>query len=98
MWDVLLKYRSATRSEKGPAPQGVGSERASSHSTRIAQQNRCRRRAKRGGSCYTHPPDEHAIWHSELRRKGASRGAGRESPAPDMCMGKLHVEFFTILQ
>ena len=46
----------------------------SSPTTQIAKQNRSAEERKRAGSCCAHPAFEHTIWHSEVRRKGASRG------------------------
>ena len=39
----------------------------------------------RVGSCYTHPTDEHAIWQSEVRRKGASGGGRTRIACPPTC-------------
>ncbi len=35
-----------------------------------------------GDQCFARPPDEHAIWRSEMSLKGASGGRGHAVPCP----------------
>ena len=74
---------SATRREKGPTPKAWEvSARAALRLVSHSKIAAAGEREARGGSCYTQPLDEHAIWQSETRRKGGSWGAGRASPVP----------------
>ncbi len=73
---------------EGAHAEGVGSERTSSRRTQIAKPNRgARERGQRdGGQCCARPPDEHAIWRSEMSLNGGRRGHGRRRMSPDMSL------------
>ena len=74
----------ALRGDAEGGPRLRGKERASSHSIQIAQQNRSTGeptsdtasavRLGRGELYSVLPPDEHAIWQSEVKRKVVAGG------------------------
>ncbi len=65
--------RDPPEKAEGPA----GSERMSSRSTQIAQQNRI----LVGDQCSARPPDEYAILQSEVRRKVVAGGVLKDTPS-----------------
>ena len=79
-----FKPGSAIRREKGPAPNGVGSERMSSPSTQIAQPNRTAGEPEgRGGAVLRTPLRRGRGLAKRGESQGGSRGTWRQRMEPD---------------
>ena len=83
-----LKDSPCEPTQEGTRDEGAGKRAREQPAASDRKAKSQRRKAKRGGQCCARPPDEHAIWRSEMKLKGASGGCKERhevlSRTPDM--------------
>jgi hypothetical protein len=86
----------ALRGDRKGTPRSGEGVRPSSPSIQIAKQKRSTgmRGAQSGDSAGARPPAEHAVWQSEVKRKGVAGGVAQRTP-PDMYSCTFSSLFFS---
>jgi hypothetical protein len=80
-----MNLKQALRGDRKGTPRSGEGVRPSSHSIQIAKQNRSAGTpvGRSGDSAGARTPAEHAVWHSEVKRKGVAGGVAKHTQ-PDM--------------
>jgi hypothetical protein len=80
-----MLFKIALRGDTEGDPRSGEGVRPSSPSIQIAKQNRSAGTpaGRSGDSAGARPPAEHAVWHSEVKRKGVAGGTPQDV-SPDM--------------